>query len=213
MCGITSQLDALKSVFNKLAVCWEQDDSVDAKQRELLALIQTVGTFDELYGHFKANYTINSEGSLAAYSSDTYDLIISFHVMEHVDRNSIEQSIGHMCRMLKPGGYCIHQIGVDDHLVHYDSKVSKKNYMRYSLSERKYLFENIVQYHNVLQGADYLRYFGNAGFDLMEIDREYCDIAGINIHADWAGYSQEDQETTIFTIVAANLYDTMRHRA
>ena len=72
--------------------------------------------------------------------------------------------------------YCIHQIGIDDHLAHYDSKVSKKHYLRYSLSNRKYLFENIVQYHNVLQAEDYQRFFLNKGFEILEIDRERCDI-------------------------------------
>ena len=44
-------------------------------------------------------------------------------------------------------------------------------------------------------------YFRNAGFDIVEIDRERCDIEGLRIHSDWTGYSREDQETTIFTIV------------
>jgi SAM-dependent methyltransferase len=195
------QLDALKGSFGKLAERWEQSDAVSARQCERLASIQTAGSFDELYQRFNANYTIDTEGSLAAYPDETYDAITSFHVMEHVGRSFIEQSIGDMFRILKPGGYCIHQIGIDDHLAHYDSKVSKKNYLRYSLSKRKYLFENVVQYHNVLQGADYQRFFSNAGFDIVEVDRERCDISGLRIHADWADYSRDDQETTIFTIV------------
>ena len=138
---------------------------------------------------------------MAGYPDATYDLITSFHVMEHIGRSFIDESIGHMYRMLKPGGYCIHQIGIDDHLAHYDSKVSKKNYLRYSLSNRKYLFENIVQYHNVLQGEDYQRLFLNNRFEILELDREHCDIAGISIHPDWESYSHEDLETTIFTIV------------
>ena len=195
------QLDALKGSFNRLAGHWERDRAVSGIQRERLASIQNVRSFEELYQCFNANYTIDSEGSLASYPTNTYDAITSFHVMEHIGRSFIEQSISDMFRMLKPGGYCIQQIGIDDHLAHYDSKVSKKNYLRYSLSKRKYLFENVVQYHNVLQGADYQRFFRNAGFDIVEIDRECCDIGGLSIHDDWKGYSREDQETTIFTIV------------
>jgi len=195
------QLDALKGSFGKLDALWDNDETISTGQRERLRSILTVDSFDELYHRFNANYTINREGSLASYSADSYDSIISFHVMEHVGRNFIEQSIGDMFRMLKPGGYCIHQIGIDDHLAHYDSKVSKKNYLRYSLSKRKYLFENVVQYHNVLQGADYQRFFSNAGFDIVAIDRERCDIEGLEINKDWMGYTREDQETTIFTII------------
>ena len=97
--------------------------------------------------------------------------------------------------------YSIHQIGIDDHLAHYDGKVSSKNYIRYSFSRRRYLFENVVQYHNVLQEDDYERFFANAGFEIVEVRRDRCDLSGLSIHKDWIGYSREDLETTIFTIV------------
>ncbi|TXI28144.1 MAG: class I SAM-dependent methyltransferase [Nitrosomonas oligotropha] len=195
------QLDALKGAFNKLSHRWEHDTSINTTQRNRLSSILSVNSFDELYRTFDAKYTIDNEGSLTGYPSTNYDLIFSFHVMEHVNRGSIEESIEHMFRILKPGGFCIHQIGIDDHLAHYDSKASQKNYLQFSLTRRKYLFENIVQYHNVLQGDDYQDLFRKKGFEIIEIDRERCDISGLTIHDDWSNYSREDLETTIFTIV------------
>lgn len=195
------QLDAMKGAFNKLSHRWEHDTGIDKTQRNRLTYILSASSFDELYSIFNAKYTIDNEGSLADYPSASYDLVFSFHVMEHIHRSSIEESIEHMFRMLKPGGFCIHQIGIDDHLAHYDSKVSQKNYLQFSLSKRKYLFENIVQYHNVLQGEDYQRLFRMNGFETVEINRERCDISRLTIHHDWNNYSHEDLETTIFTIV------------
>lgn len=195
------QLDAMKGAFNKLSHRWEHDADIDTTQHNRLTSILSVSSFDELYSIFNAKYTIDTEGSLASYPSTSYDLVFSFHVMEHVHRSSIEESIEHMFRMLKPGGFCIHQIGIDDHLAHYDSKVSQKNYLQFSLSKRKYLFENIVQYHNVLQGEDYQRLFRMKGFEIVEINRDRCDISRLTIHHDWNNYSHEDLETTIFTIV------------
>lgn len=195
------QLDALKGAFNKLSYQWEHDASINTTQRNRLSSILSVNSFDELYRIFDAKYTIDNEGSLAGYPSTNYDLIFSFHVMEHVNRGSIEESIEHMFRMLKPGGFCIHQIGIDDHLAHYDNQASQKNYLEFSLTRRKYLFENIVQYHNVLQGDDYQTLFRKKGFEIIEIDRERCDISKLTIHDDWSNYSREDLETTIFTIV------------
>jgi|SRR6056297_1294350 len=195
------QLDALKQSFSKLADRWEQENNTDTRRREALDAIQDAASFEELYERFNAHYTISSEGSLAGYPAATYNAVISFHVLEHIGRGFIENSIGDMYRMLKPGGYCIHQIGIDDHLAHYDSRVSKKHYLSYSLSKRKYLFENVVQYHNVLQGEDYQRFFRDAGFEILETDRERCDIENLRIHPEWEGYSREDQETTILTLV------------
>ena len=195
------QLDALKGAFSKLSHQWEHNTSINTIQRNRLSSILSVNSFDELYRIFDAKYTIDNEGSLAGYPSTNYDLIFSFHVMEHVNRGSIEKSIEHMFRMLKPGGFCIHQIGIDDHLAHYDSQASQKNYLEFSLTRRKYLFENIVQYHNVLQGNDYQNLFRKKGFEIIEIDRERCDISRLTINGDWCNYSREDLETTIFTIV------------
>lgn len=195
------QLDALKDAFNKLASHWQYNIGISPKQHSQLISIQAVDSFDELYRIFNANYTIDREGSLSGYPDTSYNLIISFHVMEHINKNSIEESIEHMFRILKPGGFCIHQIGIDDHLAHYDNKVSQKNYLQFSLSNRKYLFENIVQYHNVLQGIDYQNLFLKKGFEIDEINREHCDISELTIHPTWKKYSQEDLETTIFTII------------
>lgn len=195
------QLDALKEAFRKLQEYRDGDGVLSEQQVKRLASIQDVQSFDELYNRFNARYTINSEGSMAEYPSDTFDAITSFHVMEHIGRSFIQQSVLDMYRMLRPGGYCIHQVGIDDHLAHYDSKVSKKNYLRYSLARRKYLFENVVQYHNVLQVADYKSLFKEAGFEIVEVERERCDISRLRIHHDWLKYSDEDRETTILTIV------------
>ena len=43
------QLDALKTAFARLASRWEHDATVNATQRERLATIQTVKSFNELY--------------------------------------------------------------------------------------------------------------------------------------------------------------------
>lgn len=195
------QFDALKCAFRELANRWKRNPAVSENQRERLNTILKAESFEVLYRQIIANYTINSNGSLAPYPADSYDAIFSFHVLEHIGRDFIEESVSHMYRMLKPGGYCIHQIGIDDHLTHYDRKESQKNYLRYSYTLRKYVFENTVQYHNVLQGKDFLYFFKSYGFDIVEIARERCDLKGFPIHSDWKRYSQEDLETTIFTIV------------
>jgi len=195
------QLDALKNSFYALQARWQADASVSNAQRERLAGILQAESFDELYAQTGAYYKIDDKGSLASYPVEAFDLIFSFHVLEHVGRDAIHDSILHMYRMLKPGGYCIHQIGIDDHLAHYDSTQSKKTYLKYSLALRKRIFENVVQYHNVLQGADYQRLFAETGFEIVKTDREKCDIESLSIHPDWSGYSKDDLATTIFTVI------------
>ena len=195
------QLNALKSSFSGLAGRWKKNSDTDQKKLQKIANLLKVDSFEDLYDLFSASYTVNEQGSLTSYNDSTYDALFSFHVMEHIGRDSIEDCIGNMYRMLKPGGVCIHQIGIDDHLSHYDKTASPKAYLGYSLKARKRLFENVVQYHNALQAEDFIRYFRDHNFEVLSSQRETTTVEDLSIHDDWIKYSQEDLETTILTVV------------
>lgn len=195
------QFDALKASFRNLRKTFDDNNRITDAQRDIFDLVEASCSNTDLYNKLNLAYTINPEGDLSGYESKSFDCVFSFHVMEHIGRSFISESIKDMYRILKPGAYCIHQIGIDDHLSHYDTKESPKNYLRYSLKMRKMIFENIVQYHNVCQGQEYIDMFSDAGFDIAEISRDKCDISDLKIHSDWSDFSQDDLETTIFTIV------------
>ncbi|MGH8573588.1 MAG: hypothetical protein ACREX8_13590, partial [Gammaproteobacteria bacterium] len=97
----------------------------------------------------------------------------------------VEDLLADFHRTLKPGGYMIHQIGIDDHLQHYDPAESPKNYLRFSDRAWKLLFENDVQYFNRLQACDWIDRIGSAGFVLLERIAETADVGGF---ADRAGF-------------------------
>lgn len=194
------QFDAMQSAFRQLQQTWSAGPANDERDQRLQALLDT-RSFDELYARFNATYTVDANGSLASYADAKHDLVFSFHVLEHVGREIIRNSFADMYRALKPGGYAIHQIGIDDHLSHYDKAESAKRYISFSMSARKRFFENVVQYHNVLQASDYTELFEQCGFEIVEIDREKTDISDLKVHSDWEKYSREDLETTILTLV------------
>lgn len=196
------QLEAAKNSFGELAQHWKGSADVPEQQRNRITNLLDAEDFDEIYQRFNANYKIDENGSLASYPDETYDLVFSFHVMEHIRRENIDEAVGHMHRMLKPGGYCIHQVGIDDHLAHYDSRTSEKQYLKYSLSTRKLIFENVVQYHNALQVSDYLECFEQNNLEVMETKSERVNIDDLSVHADWKDYSQHELETTIWTVVS-----------
>ncbi len=195
------QFNALRSAFSDLEKRWKADPKIDKKKCDRISNLLTATSFHELYRKFNANYKLDETGSLASYRDNYYDTVFSFHVLEHVRRDIIQESIGHMHRMLKPGGLCIHQIGIDDHLAHYDRSASKKQYLEYSIPLRKHFFENDVQYHNGLQAGDFLYYFRCQKFEIVELHREKIDLSNVSVHDDWKGYSLEDLETVILTVV------------
>lgn len=195
------QFRALTDAFANLRVQWEKDRRITAYQTDVLRRVSEAQSLEELYEVLSLRYAIHKEGSLSAYQDDHYDCVFSLHVLEHIRRDSVERTVFDIYRILKKGGYSIHQIGIDDHLAHYDKKVSPKNYLRYSRRTWRCFFENTVQHVNRLQGSDFLDVFEKAQFESVEVFRDPCDIDQVPIHQEWQHYSKEDLETTCMTIV------------
>lgn len=195
------QFDALLATFGALRSHWEREGRLNGEQKRRLECLLDTENFDNLYRVFGMDYLIEGNGELDAYQNQSKDCIFSFHVLEHVHRNALAHTVSEMYRITKPGGCVIHQIGIDDHLAHYDPTASQKMYLKWPTKLRERFLENKVQYHNALQGADYVNLFESVGFVLSEVERERCNIDGISIHPEWCRYSQEDLETTVLTLV------------
>ena len=193
------QFAALKASFLKL-----KSSGLLPKNDFILQNLEKVisaSNFDELYHNLGLTYVIEPQGSLQQFPYQSFDGIFSFHVMEHVPVVTTSQLVSDYYRILKPGGISIHQIGIDDHLSHYDRKESPKNYLRFSDQTWKTWFENDVQYINRLQVTDWLNLFQDQGFNLKKIIIETCNIQHLPIHPQYSRYSQEDLACTLLTIV------------
>lgn len=104
------QWSVFKSNFKRL----KSFDYSNKKNRSILKFLNVLNncaSFNDLYKELNLNYIINNNGSISNLEDNSYDLIISFHVLEHIPQNSIDNVLYDFHRVLKPGGYCIHQIG------------------------------------------------------------------------------------------------------
>jgi ubiquinone/menaquinone biosynthesis C-methylase UbiE len=194
------QFSALKAGFGKLAEKYKEA-GINESVLNNLSVINRATSFPELYREMGIEYVLEPRGSLDQFADQSFDCILSMHVLEHVPTKYVADLVRNMYRILKPGKYTIHQIGIDDHLTHYDRKASQKQYLQYSDRTWKFLFENEVQYFNRLQTSDWLNAFRNAGFTLEEKLVESTDIANLKIAARFADYSNEDLSCTILTLV------------
>jgi SAM-dependent methyltransferase len=194
------QFNALRAAFTNLETVWiarHQSLTARTNLRSLLA----VSSFQELYQRFGLSYVISPDGSLANFADDSRDCVFSFHVLEHVPLANVDRLCAEMYRVLKPGGFAIHQIGIDDHLSHHDRFCSPKEYLRYSDRTWRWFFENIVQYVNRMQMSEWLRAFASAGFVVRETLAETADISGLRVAPRFRSYSREDLACTILTVV------------
>ncbi|MHB8473041.1 MAG: methyltransferase domain-containing protein [Gammaproteobacteria bacterium] len=170
------QLGALKKNFSQVPDVLTTLGTVDAATcSEIKAVVDkivNVQDFTQLYELLGLDYQIDPRGSMNALPSNFYDLVFSIDVLEHVNSKYLQQSITEYYRVLKPGGYSIHQIGVDDHLTHYSQSASKKQYLAYSDSTWSRWFENDVQYFNRISFDAFRRMFSSAGFEEIEVFAE-----------------------------------------
>jgi SAM-dependent methyltransferase len=124
-------------------------------------------TFEQLYKAFGFKYVVESSGSLAGLSDESFDLVVSAGVLEHIEDDIIAPLIHDTYRVLKPGGWALHNIDMNDHLSYYDSGMHEKLYISYSERMWKLVCENKVQYINRLQRSQWLDIFRSSGFNVV----------------------------------------------
>ncbi len=193
------QFEALKASFLKLKEL--PDDLSSRKYSSAIDLILNADSFEELYESLDLSYIIDNEGSLSQFQANTFDVVFSFHVLEHVPKEKTDDLVNNIYRVLKPGGFSIHQIGIDDHISHYDKKESMMNYLRYSDTTWKIFFQNDVQYFNRLLMSDWINIFTQQGFIFKEKIPAYTNIDSLKIHPQYQRYSKEDLSCAILTVV------------
>jgi len=193
------QLDSLKAIFSRC--CEEGSLSKHGMGSESLTRLLNAENFDEIYNEFSLKYVISPDGDLSELPECSYDCIFSYDVLEHIPLDSVERAIEQQYRLLKVGGYAIHNIGIGDHLTQYDRKESWKKYLEYSDSTWKLFFENKVQYINRLQGADWLDIFERKGFALLEQRPDLISLKGLNINKKYKHYSNADLACKALTLV------------
>ena len=190
------QLQAYKSHYAQLAGIIDKEFELDAARRErvhgLLSAIARANSFDDIYRLLGFRYVMSQDGTLTQFQDQSFALIFSSNVLEHVDARILPSFIQDFQRLLKPGGYSMHQIDLGDHLSYYDGKTSLKNYLRYSNSVWRRYFENDVQYFNRVQRADWLALYAKAGLELVAEESIYTDIGSISIDRQFTHMDQQD---------------------
>jgi SAM-dependent methyltransferase len=194
------QLNALRSAFEQLEPILIERNA-PARVRENLRAILSANDFPDLYRRLSLSYTIQKDGSLAGFADGSFDCVFSLHVLEHVTRERVNALCTDIYRVLVPGGFSIHQIGIDDHLAHYDRLCSPKQYLAYSDRTWKLFFENAVQYINRLQMSDWLKAFGAAGFLVRDTLPIYADLSELRVDELYDGYGEDDLACRNLTVV------------
>jgi len=194
------QLGGLKNYWRQLGSLLEGNVPATKEQlrraQAILASVSKVESFEELYALLGFKYVVNGEGSLAQFPSQSFDLVVSAGVLEHVHKDALPKLVAETHRMLKPGGMALISVDTSDHLSHYDSSVSKKKYLSYSEPVWKMLFENRIQYINRVQRGEWIDLFTRNGFDIVEEDSRHIDISDLRPAGPYSRMNDRDLACT-----------------
>ena len=192
--------ESFKTDFTRLRQEWVHG-TYPADAVELLDRVTAVKTFDEAYRVLDIDHVIVPDGSLESFDTASFASVFSMHVLEHVYREHVPALVQNMFRVIKPGRITVHQIGIDDHLAHYDPHASQKQYIKYSDRAWSLFFENDVQYHNRIQMSEWIHAFQDAGFELLEKIVVSTDVDTSTVSRRFRSFSDEDLACTILTLV------------
>lgn len=101
-------------------------------------------------------------------ASESIDLIYSRTVLEHMDPGTLEALQHEWCRLLRPGGLCIHIIDNSDHFEHRDKRLTRLNFLQLSGWKWKLACLNPQHYQNRLRHSDYVTMFNDGPLALLE---------------------------------------------
>jgi len=200
------QLSGLKNYVAQLGPLlkgngFELSATESERAQSLIGEIGKVKSFEELYRLMDFEYMLESSGSLEKLPDGTFQFVVSGGVLEHVSRDAVPMLLKETARILKPGGWALHSIDLEDHLSHYDGTVSKKLYLAHSELSWHLLFENKIQYINRLQRSEWLDRFKAAGFILTDEDSWNVDISSHKISERYANMDRCDLECGVLRVL------------
>lgn len=199
------QLEAYKHYLGQLKKVIDEEIEMSHAQHErvhgLLQNILNATSFDEIYDLLDFHYVINPSGTLQHLQDESFTLIYSSSVLEHIDKCILPEFIHDYYRLLKPGGHSIDLIDLSDHLYWYDESVSIKNYLRYSDKTWRRYFENDVQYINRVQRPEWLDLYCNARLELVEEEPVTADIGIINIDESYKNLDNQNLQCVTLRVV------------
>jgi hypothetical protein len=128
------------------------------------------------------------------------DFMVSNCVLVHIRPELLMTELVTLRRILRDDGFMYHMLGHDDHWAFHDPSVSwpSFNYLRYSETTYKLLFDTKLEYHNRLVKPEWLDVFTRAGLRVEEYETEVTDESRASVRslprldARYASYPLDD---------------------
>jgi hypothetical protein len=175
-----------------------------ATAKDKLKAVMQAERIEEIYDTLGMHYSCEPDGSLNGYRSNSFDVVFSMDVLEHVSRKHFSETVGSYFRVLRKGGLTLHQIGIDDHLAHGVQHASQKQYLQFSPRTWALINSQLI-YQNRLQFSEYKSLFARHGFELLGSDASssMATLDGLTVDPSFTRLPAEDFPVTRASVVLA----------
>jgi SAM-dependent methyltransferase len=181
-------------------------DWIASRATRLADLVQRKATGKEILQVCQIDYQAPADTARTALADESTDIVFSNTVLEHVPRDEISRIFREAYRILRPGGYMLHQVDPSDHFAHGDRSISAVNFLQFSQTEFS-KYNTAFLYQNRLRAPTYRQLVPAAHFEVVcwESDlneKALSHISRLSIHGEFAGFSAEELCTTGIRMVA-----------
>lgn len=95
------------------------------------------------------------------------DVVTSRACLEHVPPDVIQDIFYESFRLLRPGGVACHTVDYSDHWEHYDKRLSRVSFLKYSEATFRWTYINPLNYQNRLRHPEYIEMLQKSGLRLL----------------------------------------------
>lgn len=134
---------------------------------ERLSNIKDSKSVADFFSRSNTIYYAPGDGAKTMLANESVDLVYSHAVLEHIPEQVVYDLSMEAKRILKLTGVAYHLIGLHDHYVEFDKKITKVNFLRYPEYLWSFFVKNNISYHNRLRENQFLNIFEKCGAQVV----------------------------------------------
>lgn len=168
---------------------------------------ETLLRADNILAAAGISYKAPCNAASTGMAPESFDLITSNNVFEHVPSPALLELFLEAKRLLRPSGHVLHCINCGDHYAYSDPSITQLNYLSFSQTEWG-RWNNSIHYQNRLRPIDFLQMADQKGFQIESA--EYTSHPGsleqlenMVIAPEFRHYPLKELASTSLTMIAS----------
>lgn len=169
--------------------------------------IEEVSKIDDFLKTISLSFNAPADARNTKMPPESFDCVFSNAVFEHVEKPDIIPTHKESYRILRGGGWLLHNIDLSDHFSHSDRKLSGINFLKYSEKKWDFLTKDSCLYQNRLRASEHIDMIQSCGFKIVETksivkQNEIAWLEKTKINDIFKDYEKDDLGTTGLLLLA-----------